>query len=1070
MSAQLSIWLRSYLLPGSERQEKNYSKSFAYGCLYQIPIPNITLDTTFTPEQEKTVLIELFNQTEGPGWNNKTNWRNNNVSHCLWYGVTCDNTSHSYVISLSLVQNNLRGTLPKNLWKLRNLQGLCIYGNSRLSGKVDEVLSANMTALLRLDLAFNRLSGTIPGEIFPKMKSLVKIQLCCQMGEGLSGGLPKDVGNLTELQVISLGQNQINGSIPQSIGRLTKLWFLDLETANLSGGFENLFNVSSLRYLHLSLAGLHGTLPDEFGLFFPAMKQCLLSGNHFTGNIPSTIGNMTDLQHLHFAKNDFSGQIPKSIGAIPGLQVADFSENNFISLQAGTTFASKSLEVLLLGGNPKLTVNFNNLLDSLKPTNTSLRILNVSDCNMFGRISTKLWNFRNLISVDLKNNSLNGELPTPTDNFFMFLLHLDVSANNLSGQIPSQIARLQMLQFLDVSKNMHMHESLLDGDVLPKFMRADFNTLTHRNPSDKFKCPSARLNYNDGLVILDPRYYFYRLCICDIGYYGSGKDCLPCMKGASCHEQKLHSQRMIMNVGYWPSSRGDKNVTHLVKCVQKLGAGFQENTPCNPSGTCHCGIVVSGTRPATVCDKSCLCRKGSTDRFCSRCREGYYKQGILCHACPKSESSVYILAALVVTMVVLTVAFYFYKKKRLLSILVAFAQTIILFVLAMFQFIPGWFLELNIVYLIIGLAGRGKASRGILKISVFYFQTLDALISNMDIWPKKILQARRYMSGVFNLQFSGFACVFPVLFTPLGEMLSLILFPVICILSIWLYFSLGCFLCRLWNPIERFFPSRNTCFHLCIVSLNLTYFPIVKKTATVLAHCDEDNSYRYLREAPWQGCGGRTYTILQVLGWFALTLYVCGVPLGVFLPLLWIYVRKREELAEEEQTALDSWLGSIYLPYKKDFHAYFEILYLIRRMLIAFSISLIPRTSPYQTTVTSSVLIVCLCFQLFYRPFKDSYKKVPLENTAETIVLLTLHFSFVNVRYALQNQAASTSIVWMLIVVNLMVLGFIVISLILLLGKRVPTQPSGEPTHHASGASGGESAVLIEDGSEGPTK
>ena len=65
--------------------------------------------------------------------------------------------------------------------------------------------------------------------------------------------------------------------------------------------------------MHLSLAGLNGTLPDEFGLFFPAMIERLIPGNNFSGNIPSTIGNMTNLWHLNFANNDFAGQIPKAL-------------------------------------------------------------------------------------------------------------------------------------------------------------------------------------------------------------------------------------------------------------------------------------------------------------------------------------------------------------------------------------------------------------------------------------------------------------------------------------------------------------------------------------------------------------------------------------------------------------------------------------------------------------------------------------------------------------------------------------------------------------------------------------
>ena len=1017
--------------------------------------------------------MEIFNQTGGLNWYNKSHWGNNSVSHCLWYGITCEHTNRS-VISIYLNSNNLIGTLPRSLWKLRNLQGVCIASNVGLQGNVGHILSANMTSMLRVCLSFNELTGRIPGEILVKMKSLVKIQLCCQKEEGLFGEIPNDIGNLTDLQVLSLGENKLNGSIPKSIRKLRKLWFLDLETAeHLNSGIENVFNLSSLQYMHLSLAGITGTLPDEFGLYFPAMVECLLPGNHFTGNIPSTMGSMTNLTRLNLAGNKFSGQIPRSIGSLPALEIADFGYNSLTSLEKGIMFKSQSLEVVILARNRQLNMSFDALLEAIRPINGSLRILNVSNCHFYGPILDKLWDFNHLISVDLSGNNLCGEVPAPTLNM-LFLIAFDVSANNLSGQIP-QISLLS-LNVLDVSNNPYMHETKRWG-TLPKYMKVDFTTLPRRNSSDKFKCPNARLSFNDGLVILDPHYYGYRLCICDVGYYGFGNVCLPCMKGARCRDEMPPAQYMVMNVGYWPSSRDD-NVTHLVECSRVLGMSLQGNlTPCNPHDNCECWLEMgnkSKARPSTVCRKSCLCRNGSKGRFCSRCEDGFYKQGIICYACPKTVISAYILVVLVVvTMVLFILAFtVLYEKARCLSVIFVFAQIVILVILTMLHLVPAWLLELNIVALFIGLARSGKDARGILKISVFYFQTLDALISNTNVWPYEVLATQRYVSNVFNLRFSGLACVVPSLFTPLGELVSLILLPVICIVCIWLYYCLGYALLWFRNLTDRIFRLRNSCLQLSVISINLSYFPIVKKTAAVLAPCEEDNNNRYLLEAPWLECEGHSYTVLQAFGWLALVLYVIGVPFGVFFPLLRTKLSKRDQMDPQEQENLDSWLGSIYLPYKTAFRSYLEVLFLCKRMLIAFSLSFIPRASTFQTIAVCLVLLASLCIQLFFRPFQDSHKNVALENSVETLVLLTLHFSFMNIRYAFLNPDSSAPIVWMLIAVNAVLLCLIVLCIILLLGRAHVAGisataghgvPEGDGDAQVAGESG-SSSPLITDG------
>ena len=543
------------------------------------------------------------------------------------------------------------------------------------------------------------------------------------------------------------------------------------------------------------------------------------------------------------------------------------------------------------------------------------------------------------------------------------------------------------------------------------------------------------------------------------------------MEGGVCHDQMLPTQSMIIKEGYWPSSLHG-NVTRLVRCSQALGTSVLVKTACNPTGSCECGIdpdwlrETNGAinRPFITCNKSCLCRKGSRDRFCSLCEHSYYKRGILCYVCRKSKASVYITAVLLILSIMLiTLGFFFYEKKRFLSVTFVCSQIIILTVLAMLQIIPAWLLELNVIALFIGLAGRGKGARGIMKTSVFYFQTFDALLSNTDVWPVEVLETQRYIGNVFNFRFSGLACEFPRLFTPLGELASLLILPLICILLVWFYFTLGYLVFKIFeypNLEERRLRLRNTCLQLSVMTLNFTYFPIVKKTASTLAHCGEDNGQRYLREAPWMECEGYDYTILQVLGWLALPLYVIGVPFGLFLPLLHFNkVARRHEMPQQDQESLDSWLGSIYLPYKEEFRSYFEIIFLLRRMLIAFALSLINRASSFQTIAVCFVLLVALCLQLSFRPLNDSYQKFPLENTAETLVLLTLHFSFMNVRYAALNPDSSLPIIWMIMSVNVVLLCGMVVSIILLLKKA---ENADEIVHEARGHE--EHAPVLGDG------
>ncbi|XAR51591.1 Non-specific serine/threonine protein kinase [Bertholletia excelsa] len=98
--------------------------------------------------------------------------------------------------------------------------------------------------------------------------------------QSLSGTLSASIGNLTNLQIVLLQNNNITGPIPSQIGRLSKLHTLDL------------------------------------------------SNNFFTGEVPSSLGDLKSLQYMRLNNNSLSGPIPMSLGNMPQLAFLDLSYNN----------------------------------------------------------------------------------------------------------------------------------------------------------------------------------------------------------------------------------------------------------------------------------------------------------------------------------------------------------------------------------------------------------------------------------------------------------------------------------------------------------------------------------------------------------------------------------------------------------------------------------------------------------------------------------------------------------------------------------------------------------------------
>ncbi|KAK7400292.1 hypothetical protein VNO78_11496 [Psophocarpus tetragonolobus] len=175
------------------------------------------------------------------------------------------------VDALSALKNNLSD--PNNVFQSWNSTHVtpCSWFH---------VTCNNEYSVTRVDLGNRNLSG----HLVPQLGQLANLEYLSLYGNNITGKIPNELGNLANLVSLDLYLNNLTGPIPNKLANLKKLRFLRLYNNSLSGNIPmGLTTIDSLQVLDLANNNLTGDVPlnGSFSPFTPAsfLNNPLLSYN-----------------------------------------------------------------------------------------------------------------------------------------------------------------------------------------------------------------------------------------------------------------------------------------------------------------------------------------------------------------------------------------------------------------------------------------------------------------------------------------------------------------------------------------------------------------------------------------------------------------------------------------------------------------------------------------------------------------------------------------------------------------------------------------------------------------------
>lgn len=241
--------------------------------------------------------------------------------------------------------------------------------------------------VVSLQLSFIGATGDIPTQI-GDLTNLVSLQI----GDSEILSIPPQIGNLKKLERLDIGGHQII-SIPKEIDNLINLKYLSIWGGKITDVQPNFESFSLLEDVNLNLNGTTDSFP--IGLSnCPKLWRIACSGGKFTV-FPGFIREMKQLESISFSFADMQNlTIPDWLGEM-----------------------------------------------------TNLIYLGLGSCGLVGEIPASLGNLHKLETLTLSRNSLTGTIPASFSDLTR-LTELNISDNQLSGKIPYSIIERPWFKYL----------------------------------------------------------------------------------------------------------------------------------------------------------------------------------------------------------------------------------------------------------------------------------------------------------------------------------------------------------------------------------------------------------------------------------------------------------------------------------------------------------------------------------------------------------------------------------------------------------------------------------------------
>ena len=289
-------------------------------------------------------------------------------------------------------------------------------------------------------LSDNELTGPIPAEL----GDLSNLEWLWLSGNELTGPIPAWLGDLSNLEWLNLGDNQLTGPIPAELGDLSNLHTLDLSFNQLTGPIPaELGDLTNLHTLDLSFNQLTGPIPAELG-DLTNLVHLYLGGNQLSGPIPAELGNPTNLRTLYLSGNQLTGCVPVGLRDVVSndlweLDLPDCGEVSPDTAEDGGSVASDRAALVAFynaTGGAKWRSSSNWLSD--RPIGEWYGVTTNGD----GRVT----------ALSLQSHRLTGPIPAALGDLTN-LESLNLGFNPLTGPIPATLGDLTNLEWLNLGFN-----------------------------------------------------------------------------------------------------------------------------------------------------------------------------------------------------------------------------------------------------------------------------------------------------------------------------------------------------------------------------------------------------------------------------------------------------------------------------------------------------------------------------------------------------------------------------------------------------------------------------------------